>query len=70
MAGAWLDTPFLDRAALARGNNQFALDLRAARWTAVSNRAAVDLLVAVDPDDAPLVTAAAQMRIASIAFPT
>jgi prepilin-type N-terminal cleavage/methylation domain-containing protein len=29
--------------------NQFALDLRAARWTAVSNRAPVELVVAVDP---------------------
>jgi prepilin-type N-terminal cleavage/methylation domain-containing protein len=32
--------------------NQFALDLRAARWTAVSMRAPVDLSVAVHPSNA------------------
>jgi prepilin-type N-terminal cleavage/methylation domain-containing protein len=31
--------------------NQFALDLRAARWTAVSSRAPVSLSVAVDPSN-------------------
>jgi prepilin-type N-terminal cleavage/methylation domain-containing protein len=29
--------------------NQFALDVRAARWTAVSGRKPVDMVVAVDP---------------------
>jgi prepilin-type N-terminal cleavage/methylation domain-containing protein len=31
--------------------NQFALDLRAARWTAVSSRAPVSLTVTVDPSN-------------------
>jgi prepilin-type N-terminal cleavage/methylation domain-containing protein len=32
--------------------NQFALDLRAARWTAVSSRAPVSLTVTIDPSNA------------------
>jgi Tfp pilus assembly protein FimT len=32
--------------------NQFALDLRAARWTAVSSRKPVDMVVSVDPGNA------------------
>jgi len=31
--------------------SQFALDLSVARWTAVSSRAAVDVVVTVDPDN-------------------
>ena len=39
----------LQMARIRTSVNQFALDLRAARWTAVSGRAPVDLVVAVDP---------------------